>query len=434
MQKKGMFWLTALFSAILALTTACGSTGPASATATSARPSAAPVSTSGYLYVLDGYTAGGTGQHIIAFRPGSAKPTEAITLPAGLFSQDHRNIYTATPLNGHTMITITNTSTDATVRSFAIPGTYSTAGQNYTTSVLSANGHWLALRQSGQGQGKTTIALIDTEAGKLFKTIRLKGEFDLDAVSPSGDRIYLLERLDRAGDYHVRYYDVSGNDLYEYPIIDKSDLDPNMIGSALTRQVSSDGTTAYTLYTEPTRNIAFVHILSLTGEFFDARCIDLPSGKSPALLRYYTLTLSADGSTLYAANGASGVVTAIHLDADVTNARIIKTVHFNAGNANVAGSDLAPALYNGAALAPDQKTLYVAGLHGIWQINTADLQVQRSYLAQKSFTGIAMTPGGQTLYAVSPTLGIIAIDVTSGKFQQITQSFAHTPWGVAWIE
>ncbi len=136
-----------------------------------------------------------------------------------------------------------------------------------------------------------------------------------------------------------------------------------------------------------------------------------------ALPCYYTLALSADGSTLYAANGASGVVTAVHLDVDVTNARIIKTVHFNAGNAGVASSEPAPAMHNGAALALDQKSLYVAGRHGIWQINTADLQVHRSYLTRKSFTGITPTPAGQTLYAVSPAPGIIAIGVNSGKFQ-----------------
>jgi hypothetical protein len=45
-----------------------------------------------------------------------------------------------------------------------------------------------------------------------------------------------------------------------------------------------------------------------------ARCIDLPVGSSSALLHYYTLTLSQDGKTLYAANAALGTIAKVNLD------------------------------------------------------------------------------------------------------------------------
>ena len=51
-----------------------------------------------------------------------------------------------------------------------------------------------------------------------------------------------------------------------------------MTGSALTRQMSNDGTQAYTLYIDTAHNIAFVHILPLDASFPFARCVDLAAG------------------------------------------------------------------------------------------------------------------------------------------------------------
>jgi len=68
-------------------------------------------------------------------------------------------------------------------------------------------------------------------------------------------------------------------------------------------------------------NKAFIHILWLadtvnTSVPFPAiaRCLDLPVGNSSTLLRYYTLTLSQDGNTLYAANTALGTIATVNLD------------------------------------------------------------------------------------------------------------------------
>src|SRR5260370_649127 len=171
MRKHTIFWLFVLFSVMLTLTTACGASGPGSTSnaATQARQ-APPITLRGEsLYVLDGYGADNpdSGGRIIAFHPGD---TTQITLPVGLFSQDHQYIYTATPQNGRTQITTISTLTGATVRQFTIPGSYTTAGQNYTTSVLSGDGKWLALREMDQPLTSTTIVVIDTQAGKLAQT------------------------------------------------------------------------------------------------------------------------------------------------------------------------------------------------------------------------------------------------------------------------
>ena len=438
MPRKAKFWLTLMLSMLLFLLAACG---PGSSTGTSSS-STVPVPGRGNLYVLDGYTPTGTnsaGQQIIAFHPGSSSPNALVTLPAGLTSMDHRRLYMATPHGGQTTISVINTQSGTTIHSLVINGTYSIAGQGFNGAVLSFDGRWLALREMGQTGNVTTIVLVDTRAVKLVKTIQLDGNFDLDAVSPDGSRIYLLERLnDGSGQYYVRLYDVTKNQLYQYPIVDKTEInDPWMTGTALARKMANDGTMVYTLYIDTARNIAFVHILPLAGNFYGARCIGLPAGNSADLLHYYTLALSSDGTTLYAANGALGAANEISLGSDyndIFDAKLVATAHFNISNSS---SDNTRMLYNGAALSPDQGTLYFVGMQGIWAVNSSDLHAQRDifahYLAQQSFTGIALSVDGRTLYAVDPTHGITVLDARTGQAQQIIQGPTHAPWGIEWI-
>jgi hypothetical protein len=442
MSRKAKFWLTPMLSMLLFLLAACGQ-----GSSTNISPSSTATAPGGEsLYVLDGYTPMGTnsaGQQIIAFRPGSSSPNALVTLPAGLTSMDHRRLYMATPHGGQTTISVINTQTGTSVRSLVINGNYSTAGQSFNDAVLSLDGRWLALREMGQMRNVTTIVLVDTQAVKLVKTIQLDGNFDLDAVSPNSSAIYLLERLnDGSGHYYVRLYDVTKNQLYQYPVADKTEInDPRMTGTAVARQMPGDGTMAYTLYIDTFHKVAFVHVLSLNPGFPSAHCIFLPVGKSADLLHYYTLTLSADGSTLYAANGALGVVSEINLTPpgsnDIWDDKVVATDRFNPGASNVADSGNTRTLYNGAVLSPDQGTLYFVGMQGIWAVNSSDLHAQRNifahYLAQQSFTGIALSADGRTLYAVDPTHGITVLDARTGQAHQLIQGPAHAPWGIEWI-
>jgi len=427
---------------LLPLVAACGS---GSLTSTSTNPATKVAPPAGEnIYVLDGYAPQGVtnaNQHIVAFHPGNAQPT--YTLPAGLTSMDHRLLLAAQAQAGQTTISVIDTRSGATLRTLSLAGNYSTAGQDFNNAVLSIDGHWLALRQLDSSTSATTIALVDTKAGKLSKTIHLTGDFDLDAISLDGNALYLLQRLNNGtGRYYVQLYTVSENELYQSPIVDKSELnDPNMTGTATARQVASDASATYTLYVDTYHNIAFVHILPLDPGFPFARCINLPVGKSSDLLHYYTLALSADGKTLYAANGALGVVSEISLNnmgtSNIYSDQVAATDHFNPGVTNVTSVDTSRMLRNGAALSSDQSTLYFAGLHGIWSVKTADLlsghAAFHQALGQQSFTGIALSADSRTLYAVSPTSGITAFDTASGQALQALQVPIHAPWDVEWI-
>lgn len=123
--------------------------------------------------------------------------------------------------------------------------------------------------------------------------------------------------------------------------------------------------------------------------------------------RYYTLTLSQDGQTLYAANAALGTIATVNLDLGpnayqlwlIPNARL---THFNPGISVVTAADQTRELHNGAALSRDQNLLYVVGLHGIWVINTNTLKVQGQYLKQQDFTGWPSTAMGRCSTGLTP--------------------------------
>src|SRR2546421_7814385 len=149
MRKKSALWRIGALSALLTLLAACGTGATTSNTTTPVAPN---IPSGENIYVLDGYSpVGGTpsGQQIVAFHPASANPAKFVSLPAGLSSQDHQRLYTATAANRQTTISVINTRSGSRVRTFIIPGTYSISGIGYDSAVLSASGQWLALRQSG---------------------------------------------------------------------------------------------------------------------------------------------------------------------------------------------------------------------------------------------------------------------------------------------
>lgn len=115
------------------------------------------------------------------------------------------------------------------------------------------------------------------ETGRLRRvgTIRLRGDFTLDAISPDGGMLYLIEATSRrdATRYAVRAYDVEAKRLLPDPVVDPAEADEPMRGLPLTRAYSPDGRWAYTLYDYSGGEHPFIHALDT--ETATAKCIDL---------------------------------------------------------------------------------------------------------------------------------------------------------------
>lgn len=392
------------------------------------------------LYVLDGGSSAAGALRIVAIHPGAGDGA-TVTLPAGLATQDHQHLYVATPRGEQTAVSILDTRTGATMRTFTIAGRYATDTHGYGGATLTLDGRWLALRRVGQqGGDQSTIALIDTAAGKVTQTLQLAGDFDIDALAPDGTVLYLLQNLhDAQHRYYVRAYDIGVGKLLDQIIVDKSEINnPKMQGAAVARRFANTGAAAaYTLYVDPLRNTAFVHVLSLdsTGRVTPfARCVDdLPASQSLDLLRAYTLVLSPDGSTLYAVNAALGVATKITASDGALNAQVVAASHFAPMGSASGDVGYGGILSNGAALSADGSTLYVAGAHGLQLIRTGDMEPLGTYLTGHTLTSVALSANGNALYVTDASQGVLLVSADGMQSERLAAKGLQSLGGIAWV-
>jgi hypothetical protein len=182
---------------------------------------------------------------------------------------------------------------DATVgRSRVMRGSYGVPGVTYDgiNTGLSADGSTLVLAGPLAAMS-TALRVLDTTTLRVRRDIRLRGMNTVDAISPDGRWLYLVDyRNGAAAAYDVRAYDLERNRLLSKPVVDPREPDEKLQGLPITRVSSADGRWAYTLYTG---GKAFIHALDTEGR--TAVCIDLPAAVNtdPSGVR-----LKLDGDTL----------------------------------------------------------------------------------------------------------------------------------------
>lgn len=145
---------------------------------------------------------------------------------------------------------------------------------------LSPNGRVLVLSDNihptGSLRAGSRFDVIDTHAFTVTRTIALRGDFSVDALSPQGDMLYLIHHLSQANatKYQVVAYDLNAGRLLPGVIADKSQAGWLMVGFPITRAVSPGGRWVYTLYRQDD-NYPFVHALDTVRH--TAACIGLPA-------------------------------------------------------------------------------------------------------------------------------------------------------------
>jgi len=157
---------------------------------------------------------------------------------------------------------------------FTIPA----VAQDGTTTGLSANGRTLVLVRPRltYPQRHTRLAVLDAGSLRTRRTITLRGDFSVDAISPDGRSLYLIQYTSPRDPlaYAVRSLNLRAGRLDPGEIVDPRERDEAMHGLPMARAMSPDGRWAYTLYDGAGSN-PFVHALDTTGR--TARCIDLPA-------------------------------------------------------------------------------------------------------------------------------------------------------------
>lgn len=263
------------------------------------------------LVLAAGSPAGGGPGELVLVRPQGpagplvayAAPSGAVSfrLPPGRLSADRSSFYSTRTVAGGTELRRYR-PVRGTLRSTATISRAPTA-----LAAVSPNGRFAVLGARGS---RSSFVVVDGASGRVAHRATLDGDFEVEAIDAAGTRLFLIEHAAEQR-YSIRLYDVAKARLAQNPLVSKGS-GPVMAGYAWDAVGSPDGKWLLTLYLSTNRNLAFVHTLDLEQRV--AVCVNLPSGtRGLDQLSRYVLTLSPDGSTLYATNAVLGVVAELSL-------------------------------------------------------------------------------------------------------------------------
>ncbi len=327
------------------------------------------------------------------------------SLPLGAPSPDWTHLYT---IQSKTLLDL-DPQTGATQGMLQLPGQYQLPLVTISgiPGGLSQNGQWLVVESFDSTANNlptaTHMLVIDTTRSKVAHRLDLRGDFQYDAVSNDGQRLYLIEYLN-TNEYRVRLYDLNASKLDANIVFDKADGNQSMVGLRLSGVASPDGHWLYSMYVRENES-PFIHALSMDGPF--AFCIDLPGNgyASPTggADFHWSLALSRDGTRLYAANGQLGLVADVDPATNFSPA-VKRLVHFDTGRSasrfvqNVEAKEIGG---NGAAVTPDGRTLILSGDNGIALVDTGSLRARDHALTNWAVWSLALSSDGSLLYVVN---------------------------------
>jgi hypothetical protein len=148
-----------------------------------------------------------------------------------------------------------------------------------TAEGLSRDRRTLVLAHAG---GFPRFAVLEARTLRLHRTIKLRGVYTYDALSPDANTLYLIQHVQTTSDdrYFVRAFDLAAGRLVKHIIADAREKGP-MTGWAISRATGPSGRWVYTLYSRA-RERPFVHALDTVDRH--AVCIDLPWRWSQSVL------------------------------------------------------------------------------------------------------------------------------------------------------
>jgi len=208
-----------------------------------------------------------------------------------------------------TVVVALRRSDRAVLRSRRIRGRWSIPAvtlDNGTTG-LSADGRTLVLARPTQVFPPTTtrLAVLDARRLQVRRHVLLQGFYTVDAISPDGRRLFLLQYGDDVLEYRVRALDTTTGRLAARDIVDPRQPGEQMGGLPMTRVMSRDGRWAYTLYGGGTET--FIHALDTEGQ--TAACIDLDMLPAQGDFSRVRLRVSPDGRRVDVRDGGRLVAT-----------------------------------------------------------------------------------------------------------------------------
>jgi len=409
----------AILALAAALLSACGA-ADRSASQSAAVPTPSPpiaAASGDLLYIRDGFK-GGTERLTIIDSISGARERD---LPPGVTSPDWSTLYVAEQHDGKTTLRALDLATEQTLRETTIDGGYSLPmiTPDSVMGGLSPDGRWLALTARA-GRQQTQFVVLDTAFKQQPRQVALDGYFLYDGLNNGGTSLFLTESLgdDPTAKYKVRRYDLTRGALDPNVIVDKLDGTQIMSGVRQTAVASKNGSWLYSLYLNPSHG-PFIHALPINEaeQVGLAFCIDLPTNSKDDLAKQsrWSLLMSADMRTLFAVNGALGLVAEYNVIDGVPQQLRTKSLFDTPDAASALTARPDSAANSIAALTPDGKTLYALAQRGLLVIDMQGLTLRGRYLPDWALDGLAISPDSARLYAASAAQGkIVRIDPAAG--------------------
>ncbi len=330
-------------------------------------------------------------------------------LPAGWLSADGQH-YFAAETDGR------ETSFQAFDPETGEPGLRLDLNGAWALSGVSGNGRWASLtrlsdedeRQSwaAANEWKTEIQILDTQTGQFMDPISLDGNFEVDALSPHGDSLFLIEYLPAVNPdhYQIRLFNLGARTLQEGALVDKRAPDEVMAGERQDAVTSRDGLWIHTLYLRAQHHSAFIHALNTFDKF--TLCIDLPwnGDSTPEQLQAYTLSLAPSGRLIYAANPAMGLVARVNLD-DLSVSTVARFDPVSAPLERLTRS----------LMSSDGQQFYFTSGQSLWSYDTESREVSGPYQTGAPITGLGLSSDGQRLYAAHSDGALSVLKAADGQ-------------------
>jgi hypothetical protein len=360
-------------------------------------------------------------------------------LPPGVNTPDWTTLYVAEPDGDKTRVRAIDVESGQTLRETMLDGIYilPLITPDSVMGGLSPDGHWLALT-ARVGAKQTQFVVLDAAFKQQPMRASLDGYFLFDGLNNSGTSLFLTESLgdDPNAKYQVRRYDLARGALDPNVIVDKLDGTKIMSGVRQTAVASKNGDWLYSLYLNPSHG-PFIHALPITDSDNSglAFCIDLPTNNKADLAKQsrWSLVPSADKRTLYAVNGALGLVVQYSVSEGVPQ-QVQTSTLFDIPTSARAATKPSAVTSTVSALSPDGQTLYTIGEQGLLVIDTKDFRLRGRYLGDWKLDGVAISPDGRRLYAASAALGkIVQIDPKVGTIAAEVPTTGR-PTGVVRVE
>jgi hypothetical protein len=305
-------------------------------------------------------------------------------LPPGILSADGRTFISSARVKSPRTSVVR-----FDVRSGDLVRGWSFAGRYWMPAGVTADGSRFALMRNGR---KVTFVRVGRAQ------IVLPGFYEVEALSPTGKRLFLIHWKNNG--YDLQQLDLATRKLSPTRL---DEPDEKMSGVALGSVATRDGGWLLTLYSKADGH-SFVHALDLRTGL--AHCIDLPLAGDLLTLGATALTLSPDARNLYLTNPYVGSVTTVDL-ATLEPTRVVRFPRIALGQDLTVGPS--------AAVTPNGRVLSFSGRRSLWFYDTAFGVVRRARGRPTEITGLGFRPDGRRLLVLQRRGAPIFLDSATGE-------------------